>query len=224
MPGPYSSSGSVEDSRQLAHNLGVELKIIPISDIYEQYLQAVQNDFAGQAFGLAEENIQARIRGNILMAFSNKCGHLVLSTGNKSEISVGFCTLYGDMSGGLSVLADVPKTMVYELSNYINRPAEIIPSAIIDKVPSAELRPDQTDQDTLPPYSILDPILHLYIEENLSPREIIAAGFQPDTVNWLVRAIDNNEYKRKQAPPGLKVTTKAFGGGRRMPIAARIHF
>lgn len=223
MPSPFSSSGSVDDSRQLATNLGVEFKVISISKVYEGYLQALQSDFKDLPFSLAEENIQARVRGNILMAFSNKFGYLVLSTGNKSEMSVGYCTLYGDMCGGLSVLADVPKTLVYELSHYINRETELIPQAIIDKVPSAELRPDQTDQDSLPPYDVLDQILYQYIEENLSPSEIIAAGSDPAIVDWLVRAIDNNEYKRKQAPPGLRVTTKAFGAGRRMPIAAHIH-
>ena len=221
MPSPYSSRGSVEDSRQLAKNLGVEFKVIPINGIYRAYLQTLQPSFAGKGQDLTEENIQARIRGNILMAFSNKFGHLVLSTGNKSEMAVGYCTLYGDMSGGLSVLSDVPKTAVYELAEYINREKEIIPRVIIDKAPSAELRPGQKDQDTLPPYPILDGIIHACIEDGLSPEEIAALGYAPDTVTWVVKAIERSEYKRRQAAPGLRVTSKAFGAGRRMPIARK---
>ncbi|MFP4249520.1 MAG: NAD(+) synthase, partial [Armatimonadota bacterium] len=171
--------------------------------------------------GVTEENIQARIRGNILMAISNEHGHLVLSTGNKSELAVGYCTLYGDMSGGLAVIADVPKMMVYELAEYVNRDGEIIPRATIEKAPSAELAPDQKDQDTLPPYPILDAILELYVEEGLSSEEIVQQGFDAERVEWVVRAVNRNEYKRRQAAPGLKVTTKAFGTGRRMPIAAK---
>jgi NAD+ synthase (glutamine-hydrolysing) len=171
-----------------------------------------------------EENIQARIRGNILMAFSNKFGHLVLSTGNKSEQAVGYCTLYGDMSGGLSVISDVPKTMVYELARHINRDREVIPGEIIEKPPSAELRPDQFDQDTLPPYEVLDKILHYYLDEGYSTRDIINLGLDSETVRWVIRTVDRNEYKRRQAAPGLKVTTKAFGVGRRMPIAARYEY
>lgn len=222
MPSPYSSVGSVEDSRQLAQNLGVDFKVIPISPLYQSYLQSLNSYFAGRETDGTEENIQARIRGNILMAFSNKYGYLVLSTGNKSELAVGYCTLYGDMSGGLSVLADVPKTMVYELSDYINRQKQVIPAVIINKPPSAELKPDQCDQDVLPPYDILDKMLHYYIEEGLSSEELMDLGFEAETVRWVVKAVDRNEYKRRQAPPGLKVTTKAFGSGRRMPIAARI--
>ena len=168
------------------------------------------------------ENIQARIRGNILMAISNKFGHMVLSTGNKSELAVGYCTLYGDMSGGLSVLADVPKTMVYELARHLNRDRELIPPEIIRRAPSAELRPDQKDQDTLPPYEILDRIMNLYLEDRCSYQDIVARGFDPETVRWVIRTIDRNEYKRRQAAPGLKVTSKAFGMGRRIPIAARL--
>jgi len=167
------------------------------------------------------ENIQARIRGNLLMALSNEFGHLVLSTGNKSELAVGYCTLYGDMSGGLAVISDVTKTMVYRLARYINRKGTLIPGAILGKPPAAELRPDQTDQDSLPPYEVLDPILHLYIDENCPPDEIAKEGFDPGTVRWVVKTVDRNEYKRRQAAPGLKVTQKAFGMGRRMPIAAR---
>ncbi len=221
MPSPFSSEGSVEDSRKLAENLGIEFRVIPISDTYHAYLGTLREHFAGRENDITEENIQARIRGNILMAFSNKYGHLILTTGNKSEMAVGYCTLYGDMSGGLSVLADVPKTMVYELAEYINRDKEFIPRETIEKPPSAELRPDQLDQDTLPPYPVLDEILYYYIEEGLSVEEIIANGFEAETVKWVVRAVHNNEYKRKQAALGLKVTGKAFGVGRRMPIAAK---
>jgi NAD+ synthase (glutamine-hydrolysing) len=221
MPSPYSSRGSIEDSRQLAENLGIEFRIVPITDIYQSYLGSLRDHFAGAAPNEAEENIQARIRGNILMAMSNKFGYLVLSTGNKSELAVGYCTLYGDMSGGLAVISDVPKTMVYEVSRYVNRDREIIPQACFDKPPSAELKPNQTDQDTLPPYAVLDEILRRYVEEGLSVAEIVACGFDEGTARWVARAVDRNEYKRNQAAPGLRVTSKAFGIGRRMPIAAR---
>ncbi len=224
MPSSYSSKGSVEDSRELAKRIGIQFKVIPISEIYDSYLKTLEVHFPDNELGITEENIQARIRGNILMAFSNKFGHLVLSTGNKSELAVGYCTLYGDMSGGLSVLSDVPKTLVYELANYINRESEIIPKQIIKKPPSAELRPNQVDQDTLPPYPILDQILHHYIEEESSPDEIIGMGFDSDTVKWVVKTVERCEYKRSQAAPGLKVTSKAFGVGRRMPIAAKHDF
>ncbi len=221
MPSPYSSRGSIEDARQLAANLGIQFQIIPITSVYQVYLDMLKEPFAGRAPNEAEENIQARIRGNILMALSNKFGYLVLSTGNKSELAVGYCTLYGDMSGGLAVISDVPKTMIYELAHYINRARPVIPQACIDKPPSAELKPNQTDQDTLPPYPILDQILYYYVEEGYSVDQIVACGFAAETVRWVARAVDRNEYKRKQAAPGLKVTTKAFGVGRRMPIAAR---
>ena len=221
MPSPYSSLGSVEDSRKLAGNLGVEFKVVPITSIYQAYLDTLKEHFAGREADTTEENIQARIRGNILMAFSNKYGYLVLSTGNKSEMAVGYCTLYGDMSGGLSVISDVPKTMVYELAEYINRNGEIIPQEIIDKAPSAELRPNQRDQDTLPPYPYLDKILQLYIEEGYSAQDLVEEGFDPETVKWVIRTVEKNEYKRKQAAPGLKVNTKAFGIGRRIPLAAK---
>jgi NAD+ synthase (glutamine-hydrolysing) len=222
MPSPYSSAGSVTDSRQLAATLGIEFKVIPIAPIFTAYLDALAGEFTGRAADQTEENIQARIRGNIIMAFSNKYGYIALSTGNKSEMAVGYCTLYGDMSGGLSVIADVPKTMVYDLANFINRNGEIIPQTIIDKAPSAELKPDQKDQDSLPPYSILDAILQFYIEEGESAAGIIARGFEPETVKWVIRTVDRNEYKRRQAAPGLKVTSKAFGVGRRIPIAKRM--
>jgi NAD+ synthase (glutamine-hydrolysing) len=182
----------------------------------------LREEFAGTAPDETEENIQARIRGNIIMAFSNKYGYLALSTGNKSEMAVGYCTLYGDMSGGLSVIADVPKTMVYDLAHFMNRNGEVIPQTIIDKAPSAELRPDQKDQDSLPPYPILDAILQLYIEEGASAEQIMDRGFTAETVKWVIRTVDRNDYKRRQAAPGLKVTTKAFGVGRRIPIAKRI--
>ncbi len=224
MPSPFSSKGSVEDSRELTKRIGIQFKVIPISEIYDSYLKTLEEQFTDKEFDITEENIQARIRGNILMAFSNKFGHLVLSTGNKSELSVGYCTLYGDMSGGLSVLSDVPKTLVYELAHYINRKSEIIPKQIIQKPPSAELKPNQVDQDTLPPYPILDQILHQYIEEESSPDEIIGMGFDSNTVKWVVKTVELSEYKRSQAALGLKVTSKAFGVGRRMPIAAKHDF
>ena len=221
MPSPYSSRGSVEDSAKLAENLHVPFKVIPISDIFATYLETLKEHFPGKEPDVTEENIQARIRGNMLMALSNKFGCMVLSPGNKSEMAVGYCTLYGDMSGGLSVLSDVPKTMVYELARHINRSTEVIPKAILEKPPSAELKPDQRDQDTLPPYDILDPILHLYVDEHCSAKDIALQGFDPQVVKWVTRAVDRNEYKRRQAAPGLKVTSKAFGMGRRMPIAAK---
>jgi NAD+ synthase (glutamine-hydrolysing) len=221
MPSRFSSEGSVDDSRQLAANLGICFLTIPIGDVHSAYLQVLTPFFEGRPPDVAEENIQARIRGNYLMALSNKFGYLVLTTGNKSELAVGYCTLYGDMSGGLAVIADVPKTMVYELARYINREQELIPWACLTKPPSAELRPNQTDQDTLPPYDMLDAILKLYVDEGKSLAEIVAAGFVRDTVAWVLRTVDRNEYKRWQAAPGLKVTSKAFGMGRRIPVAAR---
>ncbi|NPV47621.1 MAG: NAD+ synthase [Armatimonadetes bacterium] len=221
MPSMYSSAGSVEDPRILAANLGIEFHVVPIAEIHGAYLTALQELFAGTEPGVAEENIQARIRGNLWMAVSNKRGSLALSCGNKSELAVGYCTLYGDMSGGLSVISDVPKTMVYELARYINRKGEIIPARCLTKAPSAELRPNQTDQDTLPPYEVLDGILQLYVEEELCAEDIVARGFDEGVVRWVTRTIDRNEYKRRQAAPGLRVTSKAFGVGRRMPVAAK---
>jgi NAD+ synthase (glutamine-hydrolysing) len=221
MPSPYTSRDSIEDSLILARNLGVDVRLIPITPIYQSYREALQEPLKLGEIDVTLENIQARIRGNILMAISNKFGHMVLSTGNKSELAVGYCTLYGDMSGGLSVLADVPKTMVYELAHYLNRDREIIPRQIIHKAPSAELRPDQKDQDTLPPYDILDQIMNYYLTEGYAYGDIVKLGFDPETVRWVIRTIDRNEYKRRQAAPGLKITSKAFGMGRRIPIAAK---
>jgi len=224
MPSPYSSQGSIRDSRKLAKNLGVQVKEIPITPIYRAYLQSFQGHLEVDKIGVALENVQARIRGNILMALSNEFGYLVLSTGNKSELAVGYCTLYGDMSGGLSVLADVPKTMVYQLASYLNREKILIPKEIITKPPSAELRPDQKDQDTLPPYEVLDQIMNYYLTEGYAYKDMVRLGFDPEVVRWVIRAIDRSEYKRRQAAPGLKITSKAFGMGRRIPIAARYEF
>ncbi len=221
MPSQYTSRESMEDAVALIRNLGMESVNIPIQKSFEVYRESLASVFRGLAEDVTEENIQARIRGNILMALSNKFGHLVITTGNKSEIGVGYCTLYGDMSGGLAMISDVPKTMVYDLARFINRENEIIPARIFTKAPSAELKQDQTDQDTLPPYDLLDPILKLYIEERKGVREIVALGYPENTVRKIVKMVDTNEYKRKQAPPGLKITTKAFGVGRRMPIAQR---
>jgi NAD+ synthase (glutamine-hydrolysing) len=221
MPSPFSSPQSLEDARSLATALGVKLEMIPIGDLMTAYDAVLARVFEGHPRDVTEENIQARIRGNLLMALSNKFGHLVLSTGNKSELAVGYCTLYGDMSGGLALISDVPKTTVYRLAELFNRERDVIPRATIERAPSAELRPDQKDSDTLPPYEILDPILDLYLEEGASTDEIVARGFDRATVEWVVRAVRVNEYKRRQAAPGIKVTSKAFGAGRRFPIAAR---
>ena len=221
MPSPYSSRGSIEDSRMLARNLGIKLFEIPITEAFQVFKAQFKEVFKGLPENETEENMQPRLRAMTLMALSNRFGHLVLSTGNKSELAVGYCTLYGDMAGGLAVISDVPKTMIYELARWINREREIIPTSTIEKAPSAELRPNQKDQDTLPPYEILDQILHLYVEENLSARDIIARGFDEKTVRWVQRRVDLNEYKREQAAPGLKVTSRAFGIGRKMPIAQR---
>lgn len=219
MPSPFSSQHSVDDARALAKNLGIDFRTIPISGIFESYLGALAPHFEGKPFGQAEENLQARIRGNLLMALSNKFGHLVLSTGNKSELAVGYCTLYGDMSGGLAVISDVPKTMVYQLAEHLNRDGEKIPRNSIEKAPSAELRPNQFDTDSLPPYDILDPIIRAYVEEHFYVDEITERGFDRSIVERVIRMIENNEYKRQQAAIGLKVTSRAFGYGRRMPVA-----
>ncbi|HKQ87460.1 MAG TPA: NAD+ synthase [Candidatus Acidoferrales bacterium] len=226
MPGPYSSEGSIGDARQLAQNLGIELLVLPIGDAFQSYRKILEGPFAGLPMDVAEENLQARIRGNVLMALSNKFGSLVLSTGNKSEMAVGYCTLYGDMAGGLAVISDVPKTMVYELANAVNRnagPSSFrIPAESISKAPSAELRPNQTDQDTLPPYDVLDRILKAYVEDLHTPQQIAKdTGFDIAFVRSVTLRVDQNEYKRKQAPPGLKVTSKAFSVGRRFPLAQR---
>jgi NAD+ synthetase len=221
MPSPYSSRGSVDDARALAQNIGIKFLEIPITETFEIFKAQFKEIFKGLPENETEENMQPRLRAMTLMALSNKFGHLVLSTGNKSELAVGYCTLYGDMAGGLAVISDVPKTIVYELARWINRQREIMPRSTIDKAPSAELKPNQKDQDTLPPYEILDEILQLYVEENLSARDIIARGFDETTVRWVQRRVDLNEYKREQAAPGLKVTSRAFGIGRKMPIAQR---
>jgi len=221
MPSEYTSDDSFEDSRQLTDNLGIKLITMPIQDIYNKFLQDLSPLFKGVATEVTGQNIQARIRGVFLMAISNKLGYLLLSTGNKSEMAVGYCTLYGDMSGGLAVLSDVPKTMVYRISRLINKETEVIPLRIISKAPTAELRPDQLDQDDLPPYETLDDILKAYIEENRTAEEIIKMGFDSSVVRDIIGRIKRNEYKRQQAPPGLKVTAKAFGYGRRYPIASK---
>jgi NAD+ synthase (glutamine-hydrolysing) len=221
MPSPYSSQGSVNDSEVLARNLGIRTVSIPITGIMESFAKALEPVFAGREPDVTEENIQARIRGNLLMALSNKFGSLLLTTGNKSELSVGYCTLYGDMSGGLGVIADLPKMMVYSVSRWRNLRNPDIPEAILTKAPSAELRPDQTDQDSLPPYDILDRILELHIEQNQPADAIIGRGFDEQTVNRVLRLVRIAEFKRKQAAPGLKVTSRAFGTGWRMPIARK---
>ena len=221
LPSQFSSAGSLEDARRVAKNLGIRHDVISIQPMFEAVKGQLQSAFAGRAEDTTEENIQARLRGVTLMALSNKFGSLLLTTGNKSELAVGYCTLYGDMCGGLAVISDVPKTMVYRLANWINREREIIPAASIHKAPSAELRPNQTDQDSLPSYETLDAILEAYIVQLRSAPEIIKSGFDAATVKKVIRLIDFNEYKRRQAAPGLKVTSKAFGVGRRIPIAQR---
>jgi len=223
MPSPYSSRGSVEDSFALARNLGIECTEISIAAPFEAIKTAMQPRFADKAEDVTEENMQARIRGVLLMALSNKENHLLLTTGNKSELAVGYCTIYGDMCGGLAVISDLPKIRVFEVSRWINREREIIPWNTIEKPPSAELRPDQKDQDTLPPYEILDQILELYVEHQLGADEIVSRGFDEATVHWIQRRVDLNEWKRHQAAPGLRVTSKAFGIGRRMPIVQRFN-
>jgi NAD+ synthase (glutamine-hydrolysing) len=221
LPSQYSSQGSLDDARLLAERLGIQHAVIPIQPAFETTKAQLQPVFAGKPEDTTEENIQARLRGVMLMALSNKFGSLLLTTGNKSELAVGYCTLYGDMCGGLAVISDVPKTMVYRLAKWINREQEIIPVSSITKPPSAELRPNQTDQDSLPPYDMLDAILDAYVVQGKTLSEIVASGFDELTVKRVVRLIDFNEYKRRQAAPGLKVTSKAFGVGRRIPIAQK---
>lgn len=223
MPSVYSADESTALAQQLAENLGIQFRIIPISPLYDAYTR-----YLGPQLGMRQgeinvvfENVQARIRGNILMAFSNQTNAIVLSTGNKSELATGYCTLYGDMAGGLAAISDVPKTLVFQLARYINREREIIPLRTIERAPSAELRPNQVDQDSLPPYEIMDRILHHYIEERISIDQMVRLGFDREVVTWVVRAVDHNEYKRRQSAPGLKVTSRAFGIGRRMPVAAK---
>jgi NH3-dependent NAD+ synthetase len=239
MPSRFSSDHSLNDARALAESLGIGFHVVPIDSFHRAYESALYPIFddvvraegganrppdptrVDPAADLTDQNLQARIRGAILMAFSNRFNHLLLTTGNKSEIATGYCTLYGDMCGGLAVLSDVPKTTVWELSRWINRKfgKEVIPRSSIEKVPSAELRPNQTDQDSLPPYDVLDDILFRYVEEEKGVAEIVAEGFDPGVVVRVIRLIDRSEYKRRQAAPGLKVTSRAFGFGRRMPIA-----
>jgi len=223
MPGPYSSEHSLKDAQEMAANLGIRFEVIPINGVYERFLEELAPVFAGRAPDVTEENLQSRLRGVTLMALSNKTGALVLTTGNKSELAVGYCTLYGDMCGGLAVISDVPKTLVYELSRLANkRLHNAIPENVFTKAPSAELRPDQKDTDSLPPYDVLDPILEAYIEQYMAPGQIADSLNLPlEMVKNIVNKVDRNEYKRQQAAPGLKVTTKAFGIGRRMPIAQR---
>jgi NAD+ synthase (glutamine-hydrolysing) len=222
MPGPYSSEGSKQDAKQLAENLGIRLFNLPITGVFDAYRKALVPAFDKMPEDVTEENIQARIRGNYLMAMSNKFGSMLLSTGNKSELAVGYCTLYGDMAGGLAVISDVPKLMIYELARWINREREVIPRSTIEKAPSAELRPGQKDSDSLPPYDVLDRILKAYIEELKSPQEIAEKyGFDPELVQKIALLVDRSEYKRKQAAPGLKITSRAFGYGRPFPLAQR---
>lgn len=221
LPSQFSSPGSLDDARVLAGRLGVHYEVLPIPNAFAAVKAELSSAFAGRPEDTTEENLQARLRGVLLMALSNKFGGLLLTTGNKSELAVGYCTLYGDMCGGLAVISDVPKTMVYRLTRWINREREIIPLASITKPPSAELRPNQTDQDSLPPYELLDAILEAYVVRGQGAAEIVAVGFDATTVGRVIRLIDASEYKRRQAAPGIKVTTKAFGMGRRIPIAQR---
>ena len=222
MPGPYSSPGSIDDARALAQNLGIHFETLPIGKVFDDFRQTLRPAFAGRPEDVTEENIQARIRGTLLMALSNKFGALVLTTGNKSELAVGYCTLYGDMVGGMALISDVPKTMVYRLAHYVNSGRPVIPQATIEKPPSAELRPNQTDQDTLPPYEILDNILEDYIEDLKTPEQIAAERhYDLALVRKVARMVERSEYKRQQAAPGIKITQKAFGMGRRFPIAQK---
>ena len=221
LPSEYSSQGSLDDARDLARNLGIPYDVVPIQPMFIAAKRQLAEVFAGRSEDTTEENIQARLRGVVLMAMSNKFGSLLLTTGNKSELAVGYCTLYGDMCGGLAVISDIPKAMVYRVARWVNRDREIIPSSSLTKAPSAELRPNQTDQDSLPPYEVLDAILDQYVVQNRSAAEIVQSGHDEAIVRRLLRLIDLSEYKRRQAAPGLKVTSKAFGMGRRIPIAQR---
>jgi NAD+ synthase (glutamine-hydrolysing) len=221
MPSRYSSPASLEDARQLATNLGIQFLVIPIDQTFQAYLDMLAESFAGTEPDVTEENIQARIRGNILMALSNKFGWLVLTTGNKSELATGYCTLYGDMAGGFAVIKDLPKGLVYKLAHHRNASGAVIPQRVLEKPPSAELRPDQRDEDALGPYATLDPILRAYVEEDRGLDEIVALGFDEATVRRVIRMVDRAEYKRRQAPPGIKITPRAFGKDRRLPITNR---
>jgi NAD+ synthase (glutamine-hydrolysing) len=218
MPSRYSSADSVEDARRVADNLGMALETVSIDDTFQAYLDMLAEQFEGTKSGVTEENIQARIRGNILMALSNKFGWMVLNTGNKSELATGYCTLYGDMAGGFAVIKDVPKGLVYKLARYRNGLGEVIPARVLEKAPSAELKADQRDEDALGPYAVLDPILHAYVEEDRGVDEIVALGFDEETVRRVIRMVDRAEYKRRQAAPGIKITPRAFGKDRRLPI------
>jgi NAD+ synthase (glutamine-hydrolysing) len=223
MPGPYSSPGSIDDAKALAKNLGIRFEVLCITEIFESYRKTLGKVFAGCQEDVTEENIQSRARGTLLMALSNKFGAIVLSTGNKSELGVGYCTLYGDMAGGLAVISDVPKTLVYRLSHYVNSRRDVIPRASLEKPPSAELRPDQKDSDFLPPYEVLDAILENYVEESRTAEQIAAdRGFDIGVVRRVIRMVNGAEYKRQQAAPGIKISAKAFGYGRRFPIAAKL--
>jgi NAD+ synthetase len=223
MPSPYSSAGSIDDSRQLAANLGIRFELIGISELFKEYTQALAPLFSGTRPDTTEENIQSRVRGTLMMALSNKFSALVLTTGNKSEMAVGYCTLYGDMVGALAVIGDLVKTRVYAVCRWLNRDEEVIPKAILEKPPSAELRPDQKDTDSLPPYDVLDPILEAYVERYEPPEQIAAEyGFDLELVQHVVRLVERSEYKRQQAAPVLKVTSKSFGMGRRFPIAVKV--
>ena len=228
MPSRYSSEGSIDDSKELAENLGMELWEVPIEPAHSAFIAMLEDRFEGTDSNVAEENVQARVRGNVLMTVANKFGWMVLTTGNKSEMAMGYATLYGDMAGGFAVLKDVPKTTVYELCLWRNRQGEafgtvddVVPSTIIDKPPSAELREDQLDADSLPPYDILDPVVEAYVEDDLSYQDMVARGFDPQVVRQVITAVDRNEYKRRQAPPGVKITHRAFGKDRRLPIVNR---
>jgi len=223
MPSPYSSSGTRGDAERLAKNLAIDFQTLPITPTFESFKKTLAPAFKGRKEDVAEENIQARIRGTLLMALSNKFGWLVLTTGNKSEIAVGYSTLYGDMAGGFAVIKDVPKTLVYELSRLVNTRAgrAVIPQTVFDRAPSAELRPDQTDQDTLPPYAELDAILQAYVEEDRGVSDLVARGFAEETVRRVIRMVDVNEYKRRQGPIGVKITPRAFGRDWRLPIVNR---
>lgn len=222
MPGPYSSPGSIDDARALAGNLGIRFELLPINQTFEAYRQTLKGIFRGEKEDVTEENLQSRTRGALLMALSNKFGAIVLSTGNKSELGVGYCTLYGDMVGGLAVISDVPKTLIYRISEYVNSRRPVIPQSTIEKPPSAELRPGQKDSDSLPPYEILDAVLEDYVEDSREAEQIAAArGFDLEVVQKVIRMVDRAEYKRQQAAPGLKISAKAFGYGRRFPIAAK---
>ncbi len=219
MPSPYTSTHSIEDAEALAANLRIETVTLPITEIFSAYIETLSPIFEGMKMDVTEENIQARIRGNLLMALSNKLGHLVLSTGNKTELAVGYCTLYGDLSGGYALISDVPKTMVYKLAAFLNSHKELIPARVLTKPPSAELRPDQKDQDDLPPYEIIDTILEHYLERNTTIQELAAIGYDMEIVKRITSMVDRSEYKRRQAPIGPKVTSRAFGCGRRYPIS-----